>query len=237
MMRTVAVFTHLFLYMIFSLFAFPLYPVLLLLGMKHTAYRYVLWLLQTYSRTLLFFAGAKVTVRGRRNIPTENSVCFISNHQGMADILVLVSYTPKIIGFITKKELKVLPGINLWMKIMNCIYIDRSSIRQAVKVIEQGARYIRKGRPLAVFPEGTRSRSRTMGPFKRGSIKLALRSEALIVPVTIDGSYKLYEQQNKIRPGHVILSFHPPIDASKLSNQERKQLSERLYRIIEGGLQ
>lgn len=237
MIRTVVVFSHLFVYMIFSIFGFSLYPVLLLAGLRGAANRYVIWLLQTWSKTLLFFAGAKVTVRGKKNIPQEDTVCFISNHQGMADILVLVAHTPKLFGFITKKELKILPGINFWMEIMHCIYIDRSSIRQAAKVIDRGAGYIRRGRPLAVFPEGTRSRSAAMRPFKRGSIKLALRSMALIVPVTIDGTYKLYEQQNRVRPARVRLTFHPPIDVSKLSEQERKRLSERLYHIIEGGLQ
>lgn len=236
MIRTIIVFTHLFSYMVFSIFGFSLYPIFLLFGLKRIAYRYTLWLIRTLPRSLLFFAGARVTIYGGENLPEENTVCFVSNHQGMGDILVIVAYIPKLIGFIAKKELKILPIINLWMQIMHCIFIDRSSIRQAAKVIDKGASYIRRGYPLVVFPEGTRSRSSKMGTFKRGSIKLAIRSNALIVPLSINGTYKLYEEQKQIRPAHVTLTIHPVIDVSALSTAERKQLSEKLYSIIKGGL-
>ncbi len=236
MLRSLLVITYLIMFMFVSMLVFPLYPVLLFFGLKRAAYAYSFFLKALWGKSLLYVAGVKVNVIGEEHVPESDSVCFVSNHQGMADILVITAFTPKVVGFIAKKELKKMPIINLWMVINHCIFIDRGNMRQAARAINRGADYIRRGYPLVLFPEGTRSRGPSMGRFKRGSIKLALKSNAAIVPITVNGTYKLFEEQNQIRKGTVTLKFHKPIDASTLSPKERRELPDRLAHIIEGGL-
>jgi 1-acyl-sn-glycerol-3-phosphate acyltransferase len=175
-------------------------------------------------------------VYGKEHIPEEDTVCFVSNHQGIADILLISGNLPKVIGFIAKKELKKVPIVNIWMMVTHCIFIDRGNIKQAAEVIDKGAQYIRNGQPMVVFPEGTRSRGPHIGNFKRGSIKLALRSDSLIVPLTVNGTYKIFEEHKRIKPAPVVLVIHPPIDTKHLTAEERKDLPRTLFDIIEGGL-
>jgi len=189
-----------------------------------------------WGRHSFWAAGVRVEVTGVENIPKEDNILFVSNHQGIADIPVILSFIPKPIGFIAKKELAIVPLINVWMLAFHCIFIDRGNIKSAHEVIEKGAENIRHGYPMAVFPEGTRSRGEKMGVFKRGSLKLALKSEAIIVPLTINGTYRLLEERGVITPGKVRLIIHPPVDVKKLSGEERKDLAQRLQKIIESGL-
>ena len=236
MVRSLLVITYLILFMFVSMLVFPLYPILLFLRLRKAAYTFSFFIKTLWGKSLLFIAGVKVTVIGEEHVPETDSVCFVSNHQGMADILVITAYTPKVVGFIAKKELKKMPIINLWMVINHCIFIDRRNIRQAARAINKGADYIRRGYPLVLFPEGTRSRGPAMGRFKRGSIKLALKSNGVIVPVTVNGTYKLFEEHNRIRKGTVTLQFHKPIVVTTLTPKERRELPDRLAQIIIGGL-
>ncbi|MEW5816040.1 MAG: lysophospholipid acyltransferase family protein, partial [Spirochaetota bacterium] len=135
-----------------------------------------------------------------------------------------------------KKVVMFIPIINLWMKAMHCIFLDRRNIKKGHAAIEKGITLIRKGYPMLIFPEGTRSRNRGMGCFKKGSIKLALQSEALIVPLSVSGTYKVLEEHNRITPGKLRLVIHPPIDVKNLTEAEKKQLPETLEKIIRSGL-
>lgn len=236
MVRTVIIFIYVVLFLTTSIMCLVLYGLCRILGWEKGAKGLVSFLSRFFSRSLLTLAGAKVTVFGIEHIPVADTVCFVSNHQGIADILVISGFVQKVVGFIAKKELKRAPILNIWMLIINCIFIDRGNIRQAAQVIERGAEYIRRGYPMVVFPEGTRSRGPAMGRFKRGSIKLALRSDSLIVPLTVNGTYKLFEEYKSVTPSNVELVIHPPIDTGTLTAAERKELPATLHRIIEGGL-
>lgn len=90
---------------------------------------------------------------------------------------------------------------------------------------------------MIIFPEGTRSRGPQMKSFHRGSLKLAVESKALLVPVSIEGTYKLLEGRNTVRRADVHVLFHEPIDCSQLSREEEKVLAERVYEIIHNGQQ
>jgi 1-acyl-sn-glycerol-3-phosphate acyltransferase len=199
---------------------------------------YICFLANMWGRSLIRVAGGKVTVSGLENIPVQNNICFISNHQGVFDIPLIVGYIPKAIGFIAKKELVFIPVIGLWIKVIHCIFIDRSNKRKSVQTIQQGVKNIATGHPMVIFPEGTRSQSNKMGEFKSGSLKLALRSNALVIPLTIDGSYKIREENNGIiTPASVNLTVHPVIDISVLNEEEKKNLAGRLWKIIHSGLE
>lgn len=178
-------------------------------------------------------SGAKVELYGVENLPKDQNVVFISNHQGNFDIALFMSYIDVPKGFISKIEIKKLPLIRTWMTYIHCVFMDRSSMRSAACSIVDGIKIIQQGHSLVIFPEGTRSKGGPLSEFKAGSFKLATKPKVPIIPVTIDGSYKLMESQGgKVKPATVKMYIHPPISTAQLSKEELTNLPERVKTII-----
>jgi 1-acyl-sn-glycerol-3-phosphate acyltransferase len=112
------------------------------------------------------------------------------------------------------------------MKEIHCVFIDRSNIRESVKSINEGVENLKNGYNMCIFPEGTRSKGDQVGEFKKGSMKLALKSNSLVVPVAINGTYKVLEANGwKIKPADVSVKILKPIDTQSISKEEKKDLS------------
>lgn len=193
---------------------------------EEAAERYLRETAMKWAKHILKITGVTVQVEGLENIPKE-ACCFVSNHQGNFDFIAMFATIDKNMGFIAKKEIKKLKIISVWMKELKCVFIDREDIRESLKAINEGAENIKKGHSMVIFPEGTRSKGKQMGQFKKGSLKMALKSNAPIVPVTVDGSYKIFEEYNGgLRKGNIRLIFSKPIYVDKLSKDEQKKLTE-----------
>ncbi len=177
-----------------------------------------------------------MTVTGLENIPDHSRIIYIANHQGYADIPFLMANLPSTIGYIAKKELKKVPILGLWMIALHCIFVDRGNFRKAMRAIETGIIEADKGFPKVIFPEGTRSRGEKMAAFKPGSILLAAKAGITIVPLTLNGTYKMFEEKKKITPAPLQLTIHPPIETKVMSEEDKKGLNDRLWTIIAGGL-
>lgn len=191
-----------------------------------------------WARSLLKLAGVKVIVHGAENLPKDRNVLFIGNHQGNFDIPIYISQIDVPKGFISKIEVKKIPGVRTWMEYMHCVFMDRSSIRKSGEAIVQGIKNLKEGYSLVIFPEGTRSKGDKMGEFKAGSFKLATKSKVPIVPVTMSGSYKIMEEKNGaiIKPATVNLYIHPIIETANLSKEEQDALPKKVYSIIQSKL-
>lgn len=178
-------------------------------------------------------SGAKVHVHGLENIPKDRAVVFMSNHQGNFDIALFMSYIDKPKGYISKVEIDKIPIVRTWMRLIHCVFMDRSSLKGAALAIIEGVKVIKEGHSLVIFPEGTRSKGGPLGEFKAGSFKLATKSKAPIIPVTMDGTYKLMEAQGgKLKPATVNVYIHPPIETANLTKEEQIELPERVKNII-----
>ncbi|MBP1759616.1 MAG: 1-acyl-sn-glycerol-3-phosphate acyltransferase [Firmicutes bacterium] len=187
-----------------------------------------------WAHSLVKFAGVTVETKGEEKIPSEGAVLFVSNHQGNFDIPILLGYINKPKAFIAKIELQKLPLISTWMTHLKCVFMDRSDIRQSLKVINQAADHLKEGYSMVIFPEGTRSKSQTLGEFKAGSLKLAFKAGVPIVPVTIRGSYKIMEQNGFIiKPAHVEIIISDPIPTIGLTKEQAAELPEKVRGIIE----
>lgn len=188
-----------------------------------------------WAKDLVTLTGSKVEVIGLENVPEQN-VLYVSNHQGNFDIPVLMGYLPKLKGFIAKVELSKMPLVNRWMDALGCVYLNRKDTRQSLKAIIDGIDKLKNGHTMVVFPEGTRSKGKKMGHFKKGSMKLAIKSNVPIVPVTINGTYKMLEEKKRIQKAEVSIIIHPPIYMNTLTKEEKNQLSETVYHIIQKSL-
>ncbi|WBW95165.1 lysophospholipid acyltransferase family protein [Oceanirhabdus sp. W0125-5] len=200
---------------------------------EQEATKYIHDITSKWAKNHVKVSGAKINVFGEENIPEDIPVVFISNHQGNFDIALFMSYINKPKGYIAKVEMKKVPLIRTWMEFMNCVFMDRSNIRKSAQAIIEGIKILKGGHSLVIFPEGTRSKGGDVGEFKAGSFKLATKAKVPIVPVTIDGSYKLMEQnKNKIKPAEVNLYIHPMIETKDLSKEEQNELPEKVKQII-----
>lgn len=191
---------------------------------------------QKWARSLVKLAGVNVQILGEENIPS-GTVLFVSNHQGNFDIPILLGYIKKPKAFIAKIELQKLPLIPSWMNHMKCIFMDRSDIRQSLKVINQAADLLQEGYSMVIFPEGTRSKDNSLRDFKPGSLKLAFKAGVPIIPVTIRDSYKIMEQNGFIiKPAQVEIIISKPIPTTGLTKEQAAELPEKVRSIIQNNL-
>ena len=239
MIRTVLFIVAAVLFIFLSLFFVLLpYYILRLAMLRNAADWWIKRSATFYGRALILGTGAKVEVQGLEQVPRETRhICVVSNHQSLFDIPLLVGYLPVMLGFIAKKELGRIPVLNLWMKALGSVLIDRRNRRSAIQAIKTGVQRIQDGRPLGVFPEGTRSRSGKMGRFKPGSLKLALRANAVIVPVTIEGTHRIFEGAGGIHPAKIVITVHAPVVTEGMPEEDQKKLADSLEATIREGMQ
>ena len=170
-------------------------------------------------------SGAKMVIKGEENLPKDRPILFVSNHQSNFDIPILIACLPGMKGFIAKIELNRIPCLSRWMRHIYCLFMDRNDLKQSMKIIGEGIKALKGGYNMVVFPEGTRSKGDTMREFKAGSFRLATKSGAMIVPVTIDGSYKVLEfNRNPFKKVPIGLYIHKAIDPTTLTKEEIAQL-------------
>jgi len=186
-----------------------------------------------WAKIVIKIAGARINIIGLENLPKDETVLFVSNHQSNFDIPLLLSVIDVPKGFIAKKELENWPIISSWAKYINCIFMDRDNLRKSAASIIEGINLLKSGYSMVIFPEGTRSKGQPVDEFKGGSFKLATKSKCLIVPLTINGTYKLLEaNHNIIKGADIELVIHKPIDVTKLGKEELESLPETVHSII-----
>ncbi|WP_226035375.1 lysophospholipid acyltransferase family protein [Aquibacillus saliphilus] len=177
--------------------------------------------------------GTKVNVRGQNKLP-NGPVLYVSNHQGIFDILVLIGFAGKPLGFIAKKEIKKIPIVRAWMDEMQCVFIDRANRREAIKVISKGIDNLKNGQSMVIFPEGTRSRGAKLHEFKSGSLRLGTKAGVPIVPVAINGTYNILENNNgKIKAADVTIEICDPIYPDQYETKKNTEIAKDIQRTIE----
>jgi 1-acyl-sn-glycerol-3-phosphate acyltransferase len=203
---------------------------------KEAADKYAYKQVQRISKHVLKKSKTKVNLIGEENI-LEEACVFVSNHQAIFDAFAIMAFVDNITGFIAKKEIQKIPLVNGWLNEIHSVYLDRSSIKEGIKVINEGVENLKKGYSMVIFPEGTRSLASEIGEFKKGSLKLALKASVPIVPVTVDGAYRVLEVGNKVRGNEITIIFHKPIHTDALTKEEQRNITEIVHTVIKDGLE
>lgn len=232
-MRSFLVLAYLFAYLIIMI---PVHGILVLIGKVNPQLRYRIGNFLVYwgFRFELFQSGAKIEINGKENIPKE-PVLFVSNHRSYFDILVLHTTSGKRPGFVAKAEIQKFPLLAWWMEDIACLFLDRKDLRSGMQMIKDGAERIQSGQSMVIFPEGTRSKTPEMLPFKEGSLKMAEKADCPVVPVTIVDTDQLLEVRPgfDIRKGTVKVIYGKPFYIKDLPKEQKKKAGAYVQGIIE----
>ena len=221
---------------LWAFFYLPLFWFFDLIGRAETKEKLAWRFARRWGRLMILGSGSRVEMIGKENLP-PGPVVVMGNHQSAFDIMLMLGYIEKPLAFIAKQETARYPIVSSWMRHLGCLFLDRQDARQAVKVIAQGVELLKNGASMVIFPEGTRSRGDSLLPFKKGSLKLALRSQVPIVPVSISGTYMIFEANNKrVTPAKVRLVIHPPVPTDGSAGDDSASLSEEVRQHIIRGI-
>lgn len=180
----------------------------------------------------------KLDIINPENIPTEGPVTYIANHESYADVFALMNAIPHQIGFIAKEDFRKIPFFSTWLERARSLFITRGDARASLKVINKGVEYLKDGFSMVIFPEGTRSHSSAVAPFKAGAFKLATKAKVPIIPVSIEGGYHCFEEEGRFKKGVTIhLMFHEAIQTADLSREELVRIPEKVENTIRNGVE
>lgn len=187
------------------------------------------WGTSVWSRKVLRGAGTPVQVEGGDRIPRGGPVVYASNHSSMFDIWALAASLPGSIRFVAKQELEKVPLMGPAMVAAGHVMIDRTNRARAMEAYAKAAQTIRdKGVSVVVFPEGTRSRTGELGPFKNAPFGLAIAAQVPLVPVYVHATFRILPKGAwRLRPQPIRLLVGEPIPTTGLTLADREALRDR----------
>lgn len=185
---------------------------------------------QTWGRAVCRTAGVRVRIIGAENLSANQTYIFVGNHTSQFDIFSFQGYFPHDFRWIAKKELFRIPFFGPAMRRAGIISIDRSHGRQALKSLNRAAQQIAAGTSVLIFPEGTRSASGKLQPFKTGAITLAIKAGVPVVPIGFTGAHDVLPKGKiLVRPGEITIRIGRPIPTASYKMKDKQELAEHLH--------
>ena len=196
-------------------------------------------IMKTWNRAVAKLMGLRFSLSGVENLDTNTSYIITPNHQGLADILAIVSTLPVRFRWVVKRELFKIPvwGLALWAT--GAIPIDRSNSATAIKRLnKEKDEKLKGGWSVVIYPEGTRTPDGNLKDFKKGAFMMAVQTGIPILPVVCNGAFKVLPKKTlAFRPGHIKLNICPPIPTQGLSEKDVPELMSRTRQAILAKLQ
>ena len=174
-----------------------------------------------------------IDVHGEENIPDKDGFMFFPNHQGLYDVLAIIEASPRPFSVVAKKEIAKIPFLKQIFACMKAFMLDREDVRQAMQVIIDVTKEVKKGRNYLIFAEGTRSKNgNRVGAFKGGSFKAATKAQCPIVPVALIDSFKPFDT-NTIKPVTVQVHFLKPLLYDDYKNMKTTEIAALVEKRIQ----
>lgn len=180
----------------------------------------------------------KLHLEGREKIPWKRPVVMVANHRSLIDILALYKIR-RPFKWTSKDENFRLPFIGMVLSLTNSIRIKRESLRSGAQFLSQAEEEMKKGSSILLFPEGTRSKTMEMRPFKEGAFLLAKRSGSGIIPIVQTGSEKTFDRGSWALKGkaHIYIRVLDEIPAEEVEKTEVKTMMLKVREIMEQELE
>ena len=209
-------------------------PVALLFGFVFRWKRGMYVLGRAGVRLALALSGIRYALEGRSNLPGLPAV-FCSNHESNIDPAVLFLALHPRLHVLYKAELHNFPLMGTVFDVGGFVAVDRHDRARALASIAEGARSLRAGNSFLIFPEGTRSRTGQLLPFKKGGFIMAIDAQVPIVPVAVSGGRDAMRKGSAVvRPARVSVRVGTPIPTAGLTLADRDRLIERVRGIVQG---
>ena len=177
----------------------------------------------------LALTGIRYRVAGRDQVPAGTAVVFCSNHESNVDPAVLFRGLHPQLHVLYKSELRNVPLMKTVLDVGGFVAVDRGDLESAMRSLSQGAASLRAGNSFLIFPEGTRSRTGALLPFKKGGFIMAIQAQAPIVPVAIMGGRNAMRKGSAfVRPVRVSVRIGQPVPTTGLTVDDRDELVARV---------
>ena len=191
------------------------------------------WFAHTWSRMILATGGIRVEISGQEHIDPAQAAVYAANHLSALDIPVLYAGLPTQFRILAKRELFSYPFMGWHLTRSGQIPIDSGDARASLRSLNHASDSLRKGMPLAIFPEGGRSRDGRLREFMGGAFYMAIKAQAPVVPVVLVGTYELLPMNSfHLRPGRVEMLIGEPISTKGMVPREMDKLSARVREVM-----
>jgi 1-acyl-sn-glycerol-3-phosphate acyltransferase len=179
----------------------------------------------------------KLHLEGRKKIPWRRPVVMVANHRSLIDILALYKIR-RPFKWTSKDENFKLPFIGMVLSLTNSIRINRESLRSGAQFLAQAEAEIKKGSSILLFPEGTRSKTKTMRPFKEGAFLLAKKMGCAVIPIVHIGSELTFDRGSWALKGKapIYIRVLDEIPAEQVEQMEVKALMSMVRSQMETGI-
>lgn len=174
----------------------------------------------SYIRLVAWLFGIRRKLEGFENLPLDiregrQPVIFVGNHTSLFDPPLLISTLPTHPVFMAKRELGYVPFLGWVIWLADFIFINRGDRAKALASLKLAAKRIHGGQSIAAFPEGTRSRTGALLPFKKGAFNLAWEAQVPMVPLGILGGRNILPADDwRVAPGDYVIRVGAPVDPS-----------------------
>lgn len=190
-----------------------------------------------WSQLICYILLLPIKINNNKQVKTNQSYIFVANHQGAFDIFLIYGFLGRNFKWMMKKSLRTIPFVGKACQSAGHIFVDKSGPKKIQETIEHARHTLIDGTSLVVFPEGSRTYTGKMRPFKKGAFQLADELQLPIVPLTIDGSFEILPRTSKFIKRHrMTLTMHAPIYPQGQGSEDIKETMEKAYQAIQSCL-
>ncbi|XP_042309377.1 1-acyl-sn-glycerol-3-phosphate acyltransferase alpha-like [Sceloporus undulatus] len=208
------------------LWSIVLVPVLVLRGRNVANMK----ILRFVMLPLKYIIGIKINVQDATYLNLKGPYVIVANHQSNVDFLGMFQILPDRCTLLVKKEILYYFTVGIVSWLSGFIFIDRKKKDATIKVMSGAAdSIVRDNLRIWIFPEGTRSYSTTILPFKSGAFHLAVKTQVPIIPVVMSSYLPFFNTKlKKFSTGEVTIKILPPVKTEGLSPTDVPELTERV---------
>ena len=187
---------------------------------------------KVWAKCFCWLMAVRVKVEGRENIDHDTSYVFVANHQGAYDIFSIYGYLKHNFRWMMRKGLRNFPLVGQACELAGHIMVDAHNTAALVKTMHDAEQRLQAGMSIVVFPEGRRTDDGHMAQFKSGAFKLAKEFDLPVMPISIDGSYRVLPRTTfNVTPGTITLKLHKPVTVAECGG-DLHRLAQHCHDVI-----